>query len=76
MDLKTLKEKIFDEIEMQLQHLGNESTDSVFPNFDLDSHELSYGIQRLDGDLIIETKARTSKGILLFARVKIDVIEE
>lgn len=50
--------------------MGDDGEDSVFPNFDLNSHELEYGVQRNDSEIIIETKAKINNEKIL---VKISV---
>jgi hypothetical protein len=50
---------------------------SKIRNFDLNSHELEYGIQRDNSDIIVETKAKTTndKRIIL-VRISVELIEE
>ncbi|MBO7517973.1 MAG: hypothetical protein J6T31_02565 [Methanobrevibacter sp.] len=72
------KEKMLEEIESCLWRLGDytDGTDnSVFPNFDMDSHELEYGVQREDNIIFVETKGKTDGGERILARVTVELIK-
>ena len=76
MKIEELKEKVYQKIENNLWRLGEDGEDSVFPNFDLNSHELEYGVQREDSEFIIETKAKTRTGERILVRLNIELISE
>lgn len=76
MKIQELKEKVLTEIENCLWRLGEDGEDSVFPNFDLNSHELEYGIQRDDSDIIVETKAKTKTGEIILVRLNVELFAE
>jgi hypothetical protein len=76
MKIEELKEKVLSEIEKNLWRLGEDGEDSVFPNFDLNSHELEYGVQRDDSEIIIETKAKTRTGKRILVKLNIELISE
>lgn len=76
MKIEELKEKILSEIENNLWRLGEDGEDSVFPNFDLNSHELEYGLQRDGSEIIVETKAKTKTGEKILVRVNIELVSE
>lgn len=76
MKIEELKERVLTEIENNLWRLGDDSEDSVFPNFDLNSHELEYGIQRDNSDIIVETKAKTRTGERILVRLNIELFAE
>ena len=75
MKIEELKEKVLSEIENNLWRLG-EDNDSAFPNLELNSHELEYGLQRDDSDIIVETKAKTKTGERILVRLNIELISE
>ena len=71
-----LREEVLNEIERCLWRLGDytDGTDnSVFPNFDLDSHELEYGVIREDNTIYVETSAKNKNGERILAKVTVDV---
>ncbi len=71
-----LREEVLNEIEHNLWRLGDyaDSTDnSVFPNFDLDSHELEYGVTREDNIIYVETSAKNKNGERILAKVTVDL---
>ena len=76
MKIEELKEKVLSEIENNLWRLGEDGEDSVFPNFDLNSHELEYGVQRDDSNFVIETKAKTRIGERILVRLNIELFAE
>ena len=77
MKIEELKEKTLSEIENNLWRLGKDGDDSsVFPNFDLDSNELEYGIQRNNSEIIIETKAKTKTGERILVRLNIELFAD
>ena len=76
MKIEEVKEKVLSEIENNLWRLGEDGEDSVFPNFDLNSHELECGVQRDDSEIIIETKAKTRTGQRILVRLNIELFAE
>lgn len=76
MSIEELKEKVLTEIENNLWGLGDDGENSVFPNFDLNSHELEYGVQRDDYGINIETKAKTKTGERILVRLNVELFAE
>lgn len=76
MKIEELKEKVLSEIENNLWRLGEDGEDSIFPNFDLNSHELEYGVQRDDSDFVVETKAKTKTGERILVRLNVELFAE
>jgi hypothetical protein len=76
MKIEELKEKVLSEIENNLWRLGEDGEDSAFPNFDLNSHELEYGVQRDNSDFIVETKAKTKTGERILVKLNIELFAE
>ena len=73
------REEALKEIENCLWRLGDytDGTDnSVFPNFDLNSHELEYGIQREGNVILVETSGKTVDGKRILAKVTVKLIKE
>ena len=73
MKIEELKEKVLSEIENNLWRLGEDGEDSIFPNLELNSHKLEYGVQRDDSDFIIETKAKTKTGERILVRLNVEL---
>jgi hypothetical protein len=60
----------------QFMAIGEDGEDSVFPNFDLNSHELEYGLQRDDSEIIIEIKAKIKTGERILVRLNVELFPE
>lgn len=72
------KERVLNEIENSLWRLGDytDGTDnSVFPNFDMNSHELEYGVQRKDNVIYVETSAKDKNGNRILAKVTVEFVK-
>lgn len=72
------REEVLKEIENCLWRLGeytDGSDNSVFPNFNLNSHELEYGIQRQGDIILVETSGKTVGGERILAKVTVKLIK-
>lgn len=73
------REEVLQEIENCLWRLGDYTDgtgNSLFPNFDLNSHELEYGVQREGNVILVETSGKTLDGKRILAKVTVQLIKE
>lgn len=72
------KEKVLEKIENCLWRLSDYTDDtgnSIFPDFDMNSHELEYGVQREDNVIFVETNGKTDGGERILAKVTVELIK-